>query len=232
MKYIALFASLVGAWGAAAPAAAQDRGVPRLEALPPAPPAGAAANLVIPVREPDGSYRTPVHAVSPAEAVWHVRSALNVAALGCRDAQEARTIAAYNAFIAHEAPALAAADRDTQAVYRSRFGAAWQDRHDAAMTRVYNFFAQPPAHESFCVVAEQILDESQDVAPEAFGAFAQAALARLETPFTVFYAQYESYRVALANWQGSSAVTGASAMAVSAPVSTDRAVALSHFGPE
>ncbi|CAN5526495.1 hypothetical protein BH09PSE4_BH09PSE4_00730 [soil metagenome] len=218
-------APLVGALVLAVPAAAQDY-QPGREALPPEPPANSAPNLIIPAKDTDGAYLTPNHAVSPAEAIWHVRSALNVAALGCRDANEAHTIAAYNALLNTKGATLAAADVQVRARCRARFGAGWQNRHDSSMTRVYNFFSQPPAHADFCAVAEQVLDEAQDVPAESFADFAAAALVRLEAPFTAFYRQYDSYRVALANWQGGSSSMGQVAVAVSAPVSTSSAVEL------
>ena len=48
--------------------------------------------------------------VSPLETLWHVRVALNVAALGCRDADEAATVAAYNTLIRRQSAVLAAAN--------------------------------------------------------------------------------------------------------------------------
>jgi len=222
MQYHWLLAPLVGVLFLVAPARAQE-----VREAPPEPPAGAAANLAIPEHGPDGAYLTPNYAVSPAEAVWHVRSALNVAALGCRSSHEAQTIAAYNALIAGKGTVLAAADAETQARYHARFGATWRGRHDSAMTRVYNFFAQPPAHDRFCAVAERLLDEAQAVPTEGFAEFAKTALVRLEAPFTDFYRRYESYRVALAGWRNMP-----SAMAISAPVRTDVATAVGHFGPE
>ena len=53
----------------------------------PRPPAGAPATLVLPARLGDGSYATPNRALSPVAAVWHLRAALNVAALACGDGE-------------------------------------------------------------------------------------------------------------------------------------------------
>jgi hypothetical protein len=131
-----------------------------------------------------GTHPAPRRGHSSAEAIWHVRAALNVAALNCRDANESRTVAAYNGMLSARRATLAAADTQTKALYRARFGGRWQNEHDTAMTRLYNFFAQPPAHDDFCRVAEQVLDEAQTVSDAAFADFADDALARLEAPFT------------------------------------------------
>jgi len=168
---------------------------------PPAPPAGAAPNQMIPARDSEGSYLTPNRHLIPEETAWHVRAALNVAALGCRDAYEAQTVALYNAMLRQQREVLAHADSAVRADYHARYGAGWQDRHDDAMTRLYNFFAQPPAQAAFCEVAHAVLAESATVDPEHFLTFAADALPRLEAPFTEFYRAYDAYRVALADWR-------------------------------
>jgi hypothetical protein len=97
---------------------------------------------------------------------------------------------------------LAAADAQTKALYRIRFGDRWQNMHDTAMTKLYNFFAQPSAHDDFCQIAEQILDEAQTVPDAAFSAFANDALARLEAPFIVLQRQANGYRASQGSWHG------------------------------
>jgi hypothetical protein len=168
---------------------------------PPAPPSGASPNQMIPPRDGDGSYLTPNRHLIPEETAWHVRAALNVAALGCRDAYEAQTVALYNAMLREQRDVFAHADIVVRADYHARYGAGWQDRHDDAMTRVYNFFAQPPAQSAFCAVARAVLAEAATVDPEHFLTFAADALPRLEAPFTDFYRAYDAYRVALADWR-------------------------------
>lgn len=184
----------------AAPALAQNG------AEPPRPPEGAAFNQSVPATDATGAYLTPNRDLNPAQTSWHVRAALNVAALGCRDAFEAETIAGYNQLLALHRSALAQADIGVKALYRVRYAAAWESEHDRAMTRVYNFFAQPPAHDAFCSVAHDLLREALTVQPEAFESFALAALPRLEAPFTGFYRAYDSYRLALAAWRGGAQV--------------------------
>jgi hypothetical protein len=179
----------------AAPAVAQSWDAP------PAPPAGAAPNQTIPAHDAQDRYATPNRDLSRDETSWHVRAALNVAALGCRDAAETETVAAYNRLLRAQSESLAAADAGVKGVYRARHGAAWESTHDRQMTRVYNFFAQPTAHDGFCTAAREVLARAETVAPVRFGDFAAEALPRLEAPFTDFYRAYESYRVAYAAWQ-------------------------------
>ena len=152
MKLLArVLLSISGATSIAAPAAAQ-----RFDA-PPAPPAGAAPNQMIPLRDAQDRYATPNRDLSRDEASWHVRAALNVAALGCRDAAEPETVAAYNRLLRTQRETLAAADAGVKSVYRARHGADWESAHDRQMTRVYNFFAQPTAHDGFCAAAREVL---------------------------------------------------------------------------
>ncbi len=195
----------------AAPAAAQ-----RFDA-PPAPPEGAASNQTIPVRDAQNRYSTPNRDLDRDEVSWHVRAALNVAALGCRDAAELETVAAYNRLLRAQRESLAAADAGVKSAYRTRHGAGWEDVHDRQMTRVYNFFAQPPAQERFCMAAREVLARAETVAPVEFADFAAEALPRLEAPFTDFYRQYDAYRVAYASWQRGDAAPVEMASAETAP---------------
>jgi hypothetical protein len=206
----------------AAPAAAQEAA--------PAAPGGFAASFRAPEHDA-GGYRTPNRDLSAHAVTWHVRVALNVAALGCRGADEARTVSAYNALIAAEKAALAAADAGEQADERVQWGAHWQDHHDDAQTKLYNFWAQPPAQAGFCQVAQAVLAEAAAVEPSDFAAFAAAALPRLEAPFLAAFATWDAYRAQLAAWQARSAVPSVPAapvvIAAAAPVAV-AAVVTAH----
>ncbi len=211
---------------AATPAAAQFADRPLPDPAPeaqdemPRPPAIVAASFATPARDAAGRYLTPNRDLTADEAVWHLRVALNVAALGCRDRDEAATVAAYNGLLAGARDQLAGAQTAVAAVYRVRYGAAAQARNDDAMTRLYNFFAQPTGHDAFCAAAKSVLAEAATVEPGAFAAYAAAALPRLEAPFTAFFAAWDSYRTALAQWQDRHAAPTqlASATSVPAPV--------------
>jgi len=181
-------------WAGAAHAQEADR-------MPDAP-ARVAASYTPPPRDAAGRYVTPNRDLTPAETSWHLRAALNVAALRCRGADEAERVAGYNAMLAAARGPLAEAAAGTEAVYRARHGARWQAASDDAMTRLYNFFAQPEAAGAFCAAALTATREAAAVEPSDFHAFAQRTLARLETPFLDFYASWDRYRASLTAWQG------------------------------
>lgn len=121
--------------------------------------------------------------LSPDEVAWHVRAGLNVAALACRDADAGTMVAQYNAMLANDRAPLAAARAGVETAYRARFGAAWQARDDGDMTRLYNHFATPEAHDAFCATARELLRDSETVEPGEFYAFARYALPQLEQAF-------------------------------------------------
>lgn len=177
-------------------------------AAPPAPPvpapvvaapmpAGGRAGMAIPARLPDGSYATPNHALTSAATIWHVRTALNVAALACRDAAEPQRVARYNALLAAERPAFAAAEKTLAAEYRTRGGAAWRDGYDDAMTRLYNYWAQDFARARFCAAADEALAAAQALPAGGLSAAAPGWLAALDQPFVDFFTAYDAWRSGL-----------------------------------
>lgn len=125
----------------------------------------------------------PAEALSAAETVWHMRAALNVAALACRGADGEDTVRLYNAMLHDAAEPLAQAAAGTEQIYRKRFATRWQDAEDGAMTRLYNGFAAQNGHDAFCATAHSVLRGLSAVEPSDFANFAAAALAQLEAPF-------------------------------------------------
>ena len=120
--------------------------------------------------------------LSPAATVWHMRVALNVAALACRGTQEAAIVQRYNAMLAAHKTTLASAQTALSSQYRAS-GGDWQDRYDDSMTRLYNFFSQAQARDAFCTAAGATLVESERLAPGELQAFAAAVLPTLDAPF-------------------------------------------------
>lgn len=161
---------------------------------PPAMPSGGYAGMAIPARLADGSYPTPNRAVSGMGAVWHLRAALNVAALACRGPDEATTVARYNAMLATQKATLKQAEAALSAEYQASGGKEWRGRYDDAMTRLYNFFSQSFVRDGFCAQASAVLAEAATVTPAAFPAFAAAQLPTLDWPFTDFYRAYDAWR--------------------------------------
>ena len=157
-------------------------------------PEGGRPGMMIPARLIDGSYATPNRNLSAAGATWHLRAALNVAALACRGTDEAVMVGQYNALLTSQKAALAAADKALTGEYRATGGAEWRDRYDDTMTRLYNFFAQDFARAGFCAEARDALAQTATLAPGTLEPFAVATLPRLERPFTDFFAAYDAWR--------------------------------------
>ena len=156
-------------------------------------PKGAYAGMRIPALLPDGRYATPNRNLSPDGAVWHLRAALNVAALACRGPGQEAIVAGYNAMLGRQTAMLATAQAGLSAEFRAG-GGDWQDRYDDQMTRLYNFFSQAQPREAFCNAAAATLADGAGIAPADLPAFAVARLAMLEKPFTDFYAAYDRWR--------------------------------------
>jgi cell division septation protein DedD len=157
----------------------------------PRPPAGAAKGLSLPSVDAAGHYATINSGVSDKEAVWHFRAALNVAALSCTD-QSIRDN--YNQLL-----------KSRKAVFASAYASETARLHGSALdqhqTRLYNFFAQPPAKIGFCRAADAEASQAVSVSAAEFPAYAVKALDRLEAPVTAFYAAYDRYRHELAEWK-------------------------------
>lgn len=172
---------------------------PVVATLPPAPvvqapmPKGGRPGMVIPVRLADGSYATPNRALSDAATIWHLRTALNVAALACRDADEPQTTAAYNVLLTTRKPQLAAAESALSTEFRTR-GGDWRDTYDDAMTKLYNYWSQDFARAGFCAAAKQVLAEAPAVPATEFTSFATTRLVMLDRPFNDFFQAYDAWR--------------------------------------
>ncbi len=72
---------------------------------------------------------------------------------------------------------------------------------DQHQTKLYNFFAQPPAKIGFCRAADAEAAQALSVSAAEFPAYAAKALDRLEAPILAFYADYDRYRHELAAWK-------------------------------
>jgi hypothetical protein len=133
---------------------------------------------------------SPINAnLSDAATVWHLRAALNVAALGCRaPGAQAMLAAQYNGLLAARRAELAAAQDGLSAEFRAG-GGQWQDRYDQAMTRLYNFFATAQAHDRFCAAAVDVMAQVPAMAPGALPAFARQQLRVLDAAFAPSAAQ-------------------------------------------
>jgi hypothetical protein len=192
LPLLALATACAGPERIAAPAPLPVPAPAPTQTAAPRAPDGAAANLTIPARLADGSYATPNRTASAAAAPWHLRAAFNVAALNCNDLALAP---AYNQFLKAHRNALKAAHHALAREYGNA------SAFDPAMTRLYNYFAQPPVMGQFCATAAPLLHQVAALPAAELPAVAPAALAQIDRPFTDFYARYDAWRVDLAAWR-------------------------------
>ncbi len=155
-------------------------GPPPVAVAPPSAPAPAPARPDAIAAPP---APTPINAgLSPAATLWHLRAGLNVAALACRGAGEAETVARYNALLARRAAVLKVAEAAYQAEYRSG-GGDWRDRYDDDQTRLYNFFGQARGRADLCAAAAATLAALDAVDDAALATVAGDRLAALDRAF-------------------------------------------------
>lgn len=173
---------------AAAPAAAQY-----MQQEPQAP-GFAAPNLRLPQRDAHGDWVTPNRDLTGHTAFWNVKIALNVAAIGCRHAGSLQLISDYNNIIARHGGLI----RTAEAAVIARTGVAVRDKMS---TKLFNYFAQPPAQKEFCPVAGAIAKQVSGMDSATAVANAPEMLAELDRPFVNFYHAYARYQVDLAEWR-------------------------------
>lgn len=166
----------------------------------PMPPLGASAGFVVPSVGADGIRETVNARVSPAQRVWNLRSAYNVAALNCLSAEHGEILGGYKTFLKAHRKALVVTNKTVDAEFRTKFGASFIRPREAYMTQVYNYYAFPPTLKNFCDAALVMARESIAVKPAELDAFAARNLAMLDTVFENFFRSYQQYQAAAANW--------------------------------
>lgn len=120
-----------------------------------------------------------------AQDVWHLRSALNVAALACSRSTGVDIGPRYNAMLAQHKELLTQAYVAEEARYKSKFGRNWRTIQDREATSLYNRYANHPDPRGYCAEANRISREAARVSTEDFARFAAAAIPRLEAkPFS------------------------------------------------
>lgn len=166
----------------------------------PLPPLGASAGVAVPPIGANGLRQTINTGISPAQTVWNLRSAYNVAALNCLKPEHADILVGYKKFLTVHKKGLTAANRTVDAEFRKRHGTSWIRPREAYMTQVYNHYAFPPTIAKFCDAALVMARESMTLKPAELAAFSQRNLPRLDTVFEGFYQSYEQYRADAAAW--------------------------------
>lgn len=166
----------------------------------PQPPSGATDLMAIPPVGMNGVRQTVNANISDNQRTWNLRSGLNVAALNCLRAEHVALVGNYRDLLKKHSRELSNTNSALQTEYRKRFGASYRNNQDAYMTRVYNYFALPPALPRFCDEALAVSNDLRAVPVGQLGAFSATALPRLENVFESFFRSYEQYRTNLADW--------------------------------
>lgn len=180
----------------------------------PLPPLGAAAGLAVPPLGLNGVRMTVNTGITPAQTLWNLRSAYNVAALNCLNPEHADILVGYKKFLTGNKKALAAANKAVDSEYRKRFGTDWIRPREAYMTQVYNYFAYPATVSKFCDAALIMARESMLVKPADLPSFAERNLAFLDGVFNQFFLTYEQYLADAAAWDAKYAPTSVAAPVV------------------
>lgn len=186
----------------------------------PTPPNDAAANLAIPAVDATGLRYSVNRNITPAQTLWNLRSAYNVAALNCHEPRHADILVNYKAFLKNHQAVLAKANKTVDAEFRKKYGASFIVPREKYMTEVYNHFALPPTMSDFCTAVLAVGRDAQAIKSSDLEAFAARSLPNIEIVFDEFYRKYDDYRVRLAEWQAkyapATAVTIAPLQATSA----------------
>jgi len=167
----------------------------------PTPPFGASNLTIVPMLRTDGLRDTINRDLGPLETLWHVRAALNVAALSCTGPLYERLVGDYNAFITNNSASLSNANSAIIRKFQREIGADYKAEHDRHQTQLYNYWSFSPLRRPFCDQAVQISQRAIVTKSADLDAFAQRALPELERPFTDFYLAYEEYQRDLKAWQ-------------------------------
>jgi hypothetical protein len=167
----------------------------------PTPPFGASHLSIVPALRVDGLRDTINRDLGPLETLWHVRAALNVAALSCTGSLYERLIGDYNAFITNNSASLRNANNAIIRKFQRDVGAGYKTEHDRHQTQLYNYWSFSPLRRPFCDQAVQVSQRAIVTKSADLDAFAAQALADLEHPFTAFYLAYEEYERDLAAWR-------------------------------
>ena len=179
------------------PAAPENVDIP-----PPRPraPGAAAPTFQPPQQLADGTRLTLNYGLSPEQNVWHLRSAWNVAALNCLQVSYSGMAEEYGNFLnAHEAD-LRSINTGLDRTFRAEHGSGYARIRDTYMTRVYNYFALPPAKRYFCDAMQGVAQRHAAANPADLRAWSTTELANVEAAFDAFYDDFEQWRVNVAEW--------------------------------
>lgn len=164
----------------------------------PTPPNGAATGFFVPVKDVYGNYPTPSIGLGRDETLWHMRMALNVAALACDPMGPVTPM--YGQFLTLHSKPLAAANKAEDQLFKTQFGKNAVKERDTHMTNTYNFYSLPPVTRDFCRVATDVLTIANATPSEALLDYAPTGLAALDGAFTNFFGAYAQYEIDVVAW--------------------------------
>ena len=197
---IASVAALALVAGCSTPKEVPTPPPPVVPTIKPLPPMGAVEDMSIPEVDAEGKYLTPNRGVTANTALWHVRMALNVAALSCQGGGEPARVQ-YNRMLHVHKDILRDANAAVDRNYTAAYGSGGLQSRELLNTVVYNFFSLPPVTKSFCPVAVEVGAKILAMPSSQLLAYAPEALTELEKPFQEFYEAYADYLRRLAEWQ-------------------------------
>jgi hypothetical protein len=116
---------------------------------------------------------------SKGEDLWHLRSALNVAALMCNARSQSGVATSYNKLLRTHRALLTAAVEAELDQFKARDKKSWQALYDRHMTKVYNDYSATRARDAFCAAAERIAADAADLPAEELTDRATALLFRI-----------------------------------------------------
>jgi hypothetical protein len=166
----------------------------------PTPPFGASDSTLIPALTSTGVRQTVNANLNSAETTWNLRSGMNVAALNCLSSDHAPILQAYSAMLQKHKHQFAAANTSLETQFRKQHGSSYKRVRDSHMTRVYNYFAMPPARARMCDAALQVSQAYLAAPPADINHYAATALPQLEAAFEGFFREFEAYRSNVAAW--------------------------------
>lgn len=192
----------------------------------PVPPGGASPNLRVPPVGANGLRYSVNRNISPAQTLWNLRSAWNVAALNCHDPRHADIVVNYRTFLNANQKTLGKVNRVIDAEFRARYGKGFVVPRERYMTEVYNHFALPPTMSEFCTAVQTVGRQALGVKAADLESFAALNLPNVEIVFDDFYRKYDQYRTELATWHARYAPQSAPlTLSVPAPAGMPAAVA-------
>lgn len=167
----------------------------------PTPPNGASANLAVPPADAAGLRYSVNRNITPAQTLWNLRSAYNVAALNCHDPRHVDILTNYKAFLKAHQATLTKANKTVDGEFRKKYGASFIAPREKYMTEVYNHFALPPTMSEFCTAVLAVSRDALVIKSAELEGFAARSLPNIEVVFDDFYRRYDDYRVRLSEWQ-------------------------------